>query len=148
MVALKSPRAPRPSCDRYGHPVCADPNNGQCEQLRSYLESHETEVAGRWRALYRQLYHDGSHHVPDDCLVDAVQATLRELERVASSESGQGQLQGDDERRHLLKQVCLTGFECHNRLIPEGAWGDQRTRQEVREQLRRRLFCLVKDLVN
>jgi hypothetical protein len=105
-------------------------------------------VAGRWRALYRQLYHDGSHHVPDDCLVDAVQATLRELERVASSESGQGQLQGDDERRHLLKQVCLTGFECHNRLIPEGAWGDQRTRQEVREQLRRRLFCLVKDLVN
>jgi len=146
MVALKTPRAPRPSCDRYGHPVCADPVMGRCEQLRNYLESHEAEIAGRWKLLYRQLYHDGGHHVTDDRLITAVATTLHELERAERESTFK--TNADEETLCLIKQVCLTGFECHGSLVPEAGWADQRALQEVREQLRRRLFCLVKELID
>jgi len=146
MVALKTPRAPRPSCDRYGHPVCSDPATGQCEPLRTYLETHEAEIAVRWKTLYRQLYHDGGHHVTDDRLVTAVETTLHELER--SGPESTFKKDDDEETLGLIKQVCLTGFECHGRLVPETGWADQRSLQEVREQLRRRLFCLVQELVD
>ncbi|MEQ1842373.1 MAG: hypothetical protein ABL994_18375, partial [Verrucomicrobiales bacterium] len=76
MVALKTPRAPRPSCDRYGHPVCTDADTARCEQLKHYLESHETEVSGRWTALYRQIYHDAGQSITDDRLVEAITTTL------------------------------------------------------------------------
>lgn len=146
MVALRTPRAPRPSCDRYGHPVCTEADSARCEQLRWYLRSHESEVAGRWRSLYRQLHKDMLPPVPEDRLVEAVAAALQELERdPGPSEAGP---ESDNETRDLLKEICLTAFECHDRLVPNVAWADQRSLQEIREQLRRRLFCLVKGLVS
>ena len=146
MVALKTPRAPRPSCDRYGHPVCTDPGMGRCEHLRNYVESHEAEIAGKWQTLYRQLHHDGDQHVTDGQLIEAVSVALRELERSGPRE--RFAYGADDGSLQLMKQVCLTGFECHGSLVPDSDWADQRIRQEIREQLRRRLFSLVKELVN
>jgi len=78
--------------------------------------------------------------------VEAVAAALQELERdPGPSEAGP---ESDNETRDLLKEICLTAFECHDRLVPNVAWADQRSLQEIREQLRRRLFCLVKGLVS
>jgi hypothetical protein len=118
----------------------------RCEQLRTYVESHEAEIATRWKTLYRQLYQEAGSQVTEEQLVRAVTAALQELERTGP----RGRLPaGIDPRAVLLvKQVCLAGFEGHGRLIPESGWADQRARQEVREQLRRRLFCLAKDLVD
>lgn len=144
MVALKTPGAPRPSCDRYGHPVCAGVESARFDQLRRYLETHETEIAGRWRGLVRKLCRDGVHPVEECRLVEAVTAALRELERDPGP--GGGDWQGAPGTRDLLREVCLSGLECPDRLVPLTARVDQRSLQEIREQLRRRLFCLVKGL--
>lgn len=118
---------------------------GRCDHLRTYLESNEAEITGRWQTLYRQLYRDGGHHVSDAQLIEAVTVALQELE--ASGPRAKFQFGGDEQAVNLLKQVCLTGFECPGRLVPEAGLADQRIRQEVWEQLRRKLFCLVKELV-
>jgi hypothetical protein len=118
----------------------------RCEQLRTYVESHESEITARWTTIYRQLYEEDGTLVPEDRLIEAVTAALQELER--SGPRSLVSFGADAQSAHLIKQVCLAGFECHGRLIPDSEWADQRVRQEVREQLRRRLFCLAKDLVD
>ncbi len=147
MVALKTPRAPRPSCDRYGHPVCAGSDTSyRSELLRGYLAAHESEVADRWTSLYRRIYPGPESAIGDEQLVPAVMDALRFLED--GDDHGTGPLTPQDEdSRRLLKQVCLAGFECHGCLVPRSDWADERSHQEAREQLRRQLFTIVDRLL-
>jgi hypothetical protein len=87
--------------------------------------------------------------VPDDRLVEAIAATLRELESCDPGERAAAFAgEADEESRRLLKQICLAGFECDGCLVPRSGWSDERALQEVREQLRRRLYSLVNVLLS
>jgi len=149
MVALSPPRAPRPSCDRYGHPVCTGADAVRCQALRDYLTAHEPEVTDRWSSLYRQIYPPGTETVAEDRLVEAIAATLKELETCDPKDQPAAFAdEADEASRRLLKQICLAGFECDGCLVPSSGWSDERAMQEVREQLRRRLYCLVNVLLS
>jgi hypothetical protein len=146
MVALQQriPSAPS-NCDRYGHPLRDAAPAVVDEVLGRYLSEMEEQVKERWSQLYRKLYDDRGAAVPQEELIEVIQATLRGLCQNASVRVSTFT---DGRRRCVQRRVCLAGWECHGYLVPTQDWEDREDLGAVRAALKRKLLVLLDQLIS